>query len=74
MNTICEMQKKIFAYENYIISMCGMIQHKYDLDFKPVLLIFDTPMDEWMSACWKGLGEMKKELLGLKGNGSVTLG
>ena len=72
-NTICEMQRTIVAYENYIVATCAMIQHRYDLNFKPILLVSDTPMKEMMAACWKGVGEMKKELLELKGNGSVTL-
>ena len=64
-NTICEMQKKIVAYENYICAMCGLIQRREDLEFKPILLL-DTPMDDWMSISWTGLQEMKKELLELK--------
>ena len=66
-NTICEMQKKIDAYENYICAVCGMIQHREDLKFKPILLLNDTPMDDWMNISWNGLREMKKELLELKG-------
>lgn len=66
-NTICEMQKKIVAYENYICAMCGMIQHREDLKFKPILLLNDTPMDDWMNISWNGLQEMKKELIELKG-------
>lgn len=66
-NTICEMQKKIDAYENYICAMCGMIQHREDLKFKPILLLNDTPMDDWMNMSWNGLQEMKKELIELKG-------
>lgn len=66
-NTICEMQKKIDAYENYISAMCVMIQHREDLKFKPILLLNDTPMDDWMNISWNGLQEMKKELIELKG-------
>lgn len=66
-NTICEMQKKIDAYENYICAMCGMIQHREDLKFKPILLLNDTPMDDWMNISWNGLQEMKKELIELNG-------
>lgn len=65
-NTICEMQRKIDAYENYICAMCGMIQHREDLKFKPILLLNDTPMDDWMNMSWNGLQEMKKELIELK--------
>lgn len=66
-NTICEMQKKIVAYENYICAICGMIQQREDLKFKPILLLNDTPMDDWMNISWNGLQEMKKELIELKG-------
>ena len=69
-NIICEMQRKIDAYENYICAMCGMIQHREDLKFKPILLLNDTPMDDWMNMSWNGLQEMKKELIELKENKS----
>ena len=69
-NTICEMQRKIVAYENFICAMCGMIQHREDLKFKPILLLNDTPMDDWMNMSWNGLQEMKKELIELKENKS----
>ena len=65
-NTICEMQRKITVYENYIVAMPGMIQRR-DALIEPVLLLNDTPMDEWMNTAWRKLREMKKELLGLKG-------
>lgn len=64
-NTICEMQRKITAYENYIIAMCAMIQRRDEM-IEPVLLLNDTPMDEGMNTAWKGLRGMKKELLELK--------
>lgn len=64
-NTICEMQRKITAYENYIVAMSGMIQRR-DIMIEPVLLLNDTPMDEWMNTAWRELREMKKELLELK--------
>ena len=44
-----------------------MIQHREDLKFKPILLLNDTPMDDWMNISWNGLQEMKKELIELKG-------
>lgn len=67
-NTICEMQRKITVYENYIVAMSGMIQRRDEM-IEPVLLLNDTPMDEWMNAAWRELREMKKELLKLEGNG-----
>ena len=66
-NTICEMQRKIVVYENYIFAMFGMIQRREDLKVEPILLLNDTPMDDWMNISWNGLREMKKELLELKG-------
>ena len=66
-NTICEMQKKIDTYENYICAMCGIIQHREDLKFHPILVLNNTPMDDWMNIAWNGLQEMKKELIELKG-------
>lgn len=68
-NTICEMQRKITAYENYIVAMSEMIRHKDNMS-EPVLLLNDTPMDDFMNDAWRGLREMKKELLELKGNKS----
>lgn len=67
-NTICEMQRKITVYENYIVAMSGMIQRRDEM-IEPVLLLNDTPMDEWMNTAWRELREMKKELLKPKGNG-----
>lgn len=64
-NTICEMQRKITAYENYIVAMCSMILNR-DIRKEPALLLNDTPMDCWMNESWRGLREMKKELLELK--------
>ena len=64
-NTICEMQRKITVYENYIVAMSGMIQNRNAL-IEPVVLLNDTPMDEWMNTAWIELREMKKELLELK--------
>lgn len=60
-NTICEMQRKIDAYEDYICAMCGIIQRK-DLGFKPILMQKGTPMDKWMNISWIGVQEMKKEI------------
>lgn len=65
-NTICEMQRKITAYENYIVAMDGMIRHKDNMS-EPVVLLNDTPMDDFMNDAWRGLREMKKELIELKG-------
>lgn len=67
-NTICEMQRKITVYENYIVAMYGMIMRR-DALIEPVLLLNDTPMDGWMNTAWRELREMKKELLKLEGNG-----
>lgn len=67
-NTICEMQRKITVYENYIVAMSGMIQRRDEM-IEPVLLLNDTPMDEWMNTAWRELREMKEELLKPKGNG-----
>ncbi len=67
-NTICEMQRKITVYENYIVAMSGMIQRRDEM-IEPVLLLNDTPMDEWMNTAWRELREIKKELLKPKGNG-----
>ena len=64
-NTICEMQRKITVYENYICAMSGMIQRR-DALIEPVLLLNGTPMDEWMNTAWSELREMKKELIELK--------
>jgi len=65
-NAICEMQKKISSYENFIFAMFDMIQHRPDLRFEPILMLTGTPMDDWMSQSWVNLREMKKELSYLK--------
>ena len=66
-STICEMQRKIDAYENYIIAILGMIRHR-ESRAEPILLEFGTPMDDWMNTAWNGLIEMKEELRRLKKN------
>jgi hypothetical protein len=48
--------------------MSGMIQRRDEM-IEPVLLLNDTPMDEWMNTAWRELREIKKELLKPKGNG-----
>ena len=60
-NTICEMQRKIDAYESYIIGLCGLIQRWND-NTRYIVLIQDTPMDDWVNQAFNELEEMKKEL------------
>ena len=49
-NTICEMQRKIDAYESYIIGLCGLIQHRGKV--QRLVVLTDTPMDGIVNQAW----------------------
>ena len=61
-NAICEMQRKIDAYENYIIGLCGLVQKKYNPNKCYVIPLSGTPLDDLVSNTWNTIKEMKKEL------------
>ena len=58
-NTLCEMQRKIDAYEDFIVAICGMTQHK-STAMRYICLIKGTDMDEWMEMAWKNVQELIK--------------
>lgn len=49
-NTICEMQRKIDVYEEYIIGLCGLIQHRGKMQY--VVLLRGTDMDSAVNQAW----------------------
>lgn len=59
-NTICEMQRKIDAYEDFILALSGLVQRR-DSNMRYVAILKDTEMDEWMTLIWKNCEEMIKE-------------
>ena len=59
-NVICEMQRKIDAYEDFIIGICGLIQHRGKEKY--LLLLKGTLMDDWMSTAWNAYQEQLKGL------------
>ena len=60
-NTICEMQRKIFAYESYIIALVG--QSSLNRDTKQyVVCIMGTEMDDWVKMAWENIEEMKDKI------------
>ena len=63
-NAICEMQRKIDAYEDLIMGLCGYIQH--EADKKYVVILKGTDMDEWVISAWQKFTELMKELRILK--------
>lgn len=69
-NTICMMQRTIDAYEDYIIALCGMIQHK-DSDKHFVSVLKGTDMDDWMQMIWVNVEKMIIELKDGKTDGNT---
>lgn len=59
-NVICEMQRKIDAYEDFIIGICGLIQHRGKEKY--LCLLKGTLMDDCMSTAWKTYQEQASEL------------
>jgi hypothetical protein len=59
-NAICELQRKIDAYESYIIGLCGLAQHHNP--FKRVIVLRDTELDNLVNQCWNDIEEMKDRL------------
>ena len=59
-NTICEMQRKIDAYEDFIVGICGLIQHRGKERFLSILK--GTPMDDLMNIAWSIYMEQAREL------------
>ena len=59
-NTICELQRKIDAYEEYIIGICGLVQHRNTEKY--IVLLRDTPMDEWVNDCYNRLVKLFEEV------------
>ena len=50
-NTICELQRKIDAYEDYILSLYGMV-HSRDKNKTFFCLRKETGLDKWMCEVW----------------------
>lgn len=56
-NTICEMQRKIDAYEDFILALSGLVQRR-DSNMRYVAILKGTEMDEWMTLIWKRCEEI----------------
>ena len=67
-NTICEMQRKIDAYESYIKGLFGLAQRENPTE--RLVFLCGTDFDDEVNQCWRYIKEMKKELIELKGNKS----
>lgn len=59
-STICEMQRKICAYENYLVGLCKLIQHRGEL--QRAVILCDTPMDDFVNTAWNTYKNQSKEL------------
>lgn len=59
-NTICEMQRKIDAYESYIIGMSGLIGRDDRKDY--IVVMQGTPMDDLVNIMDRKIKELNKEL------------
>ena len=58
-NTICEMQKKIDAYESYIIGLAGFSSPTKTTEKNYVILLHNTDMDDWVQQAWENIETMK---------------
>lgn len=58
-NTICEMQRKIDAYEDFIVAICGLMKHREPRKF--ACLIKGTDMDDWMQMAWRDCVKLIEE-------------
>lgn len=67
-NAICEMQRKIDAYENYIMGLFGLTQRKYNPNKIFVIPLAGTDLDDCVNTTWNRIKEMKEELDRLKNN------
>ena len=59
-NAICELQRKIDAYESYIIGLHGLFQRRGST--KWVILQRGTELDDLVNQCWNDIEEMKSRL------------
>jgi len=59
-NTICEMQRKIDAYESYILGLCGLIGRYDRNDY--IVMMRGTPMDDMVCMMDREIKELNKEL------------
>lgn len=64
-NTICEMQRKIDAYESYIMALAGYSRLTHTCK-KYFVLEMGTDMDEWVNLAWKNIEKMKEEIENFK--------
>ena len=64
-NTICAMQRKIDAYESYIMALAGGTSPNKDIKQLAVIII-GTDMDDWVSMAWNNIRKMKDELAELR--------
>jgi len=60
-NVICEMQRKIDAYEDFILALAGLVQHK-DPKRRYIPILKNTEMDGWMNQIWLDCEEMIKTI------------
>ena len=59
-NTICEMQRLIDAYESYIIGLVGFVNRNKPNHY--VVLLRGTEMDDFVNKIWNDIKKMKEEL------------
>lgn len=59
-NTICEMQRKIDAYESYLIGLSGLAQRENPSRY--IVLLGGTDLDRIVNQCWNNIEEMKRRL------------
>ena len=65
-NTICEMQRKISAYESYIIAIYGHTRPNHN---GSCFIKQGTDMDEWVEMTFQNIDRMREEIRIARRNG-----
>lgn len=63
-NAICELQRKVDAYEEYIMGLVGLIQHRGETKY--IVLERGYEMDEWVNTAWNAYMKQVEEMNALK--------
>lgn len=64
-NTICELQRKIDAYENYILCLFHHTT-KHSKTEMPIPIMHGTDMDDFVSMAVNNIWKMKEELIAFR--------
>ena len=64
-NTICELQRKIDVYENYILCLFHHTKESSKIG-EATFFMHGTDMDEWVNMAVRNIWKIKKELIAFR--------